>query len=675
MNYPGNSALSPEIQQRILDTFQQTVELAEHGSAQEAILGCDFILRLDPSFEPARILKGRLEGTGDMAVDVDDIKAAVPDLFGEAASQEPLVENIEDTVVGELATQESGVKGDIQAAFEQRDFQRTLALIDEHHRELGSDDEIRTLRSEASSRLEAEPYVKNFIDQARVALQDGDGERAAQWIEKAKALDPSHPGLAEMETVQGFYETPEHQLGYRRGSGAQSPEETPEEEDSSAAEGSDSGSESESAPEGESAQRIAELLAEGQASFDERDYQGAIDIWSRIFLIDIDHQEATRRIEEARQLKAEGEREIEEIFHDGLSRADQGDLEGARAAFEKVLEMQPQHVAARDQLKHLEEKKQAAPTAAPQVAAQADEPAEGEFLPGVEDAIYPAGLDLPGGEDGREGMEDLLPGQAPRASRRPGAFVWIGGLVLLIVLVGGWFLYSQRQTFFPNAKQNVVQKQAPSFGAIGRAKRLHANDKVDLAIQLLQGIPPDSPDYAQAQTLIAQWQAPATDGSKASEDDLSRRDSLITQAKTAHAQGDDLQAGKLIDQAAAIAPLVGDADTLAKAIHENLAPVEKQLELFQNNDWEYALPDLWRKHEANPKDRVVNQLLVDGYYNLAIRDLQRNSPASAVEKVQEALNLAPSDPELQRVKAFAETYEHQPRDLRYRLFVKYLPFR
>jgi len=667
MTYPGNSALSPEIQQRILDTFRQTVELAEHGSSQEAILGCDFILRLDPTFEPARILRGRVEGAGDLAVDVDDIKAAVPELFGDADAEEPLVESLEETASGELAPQEEGIRGEIQTAFDNRDYQRTLTLIDEHRRELGSDDAIRSLRSEASSRLEAEPYVKNFIDQARVALQDGDGARAAQWIEKAKSLDPSHPGLAEMETVQGFYENPNAQLGNRRAATAGTPGE--DEESPTDAE------QAEAAPEGESAQRIAELLAEGQASFDDQDYQGAIDIWSRIFLIDIDHQEATRRIEEARQLKAEAEREIEEIFHDGLSRSDQGDLEGARAAFEKVLELQPQHMAARDQLKHLEERRKAAPKTVPQVAAQTDEAVEGEFLPGVEDIIYQADPEALAAAAAGGVADEGMGGQSTRVSRGPSAFLWIGGAVLLIAMVGGWFLYTHWQNFFPNAKPNVVQRQAPSLGAIGRAKRLHANDKVDLAIQLLQGIPPDSADYAQAQTLIAQWQAPATDSSKASEDDLARRDDLISQAKTAHEQGNDLSAGRLIDQAAAIAPLVGDADTLSQAIHKSLEPVAKQLELFQNNDWEYALPDLWRKHEASPNDRVVNQLLVDGYYNLAIRDLQRNSPASAVEKVQEALNLAPTDPQLQRVKAFAVTYEHQPRDLRYRLFVKYLPFR
>ena len=61
MRYVGNTALSPQIQERIQNTFTQTIGLAEEGNRQEALLGCDFILRLDPLFEPARRLQERLD--------------------------------------------------------------------------------------------------------------------------------------------------------------------------------------------------------------------------------------------------------------------------------------------------------------------------------------------------------------------------------------------------------------------------------------------------------------------------------------------------------------------------------------------------------------------------------------------------------------------------------------
>src|ERR1700688_1012203 len=63
MTYPGNQSLASDVQQRIRSTFEHTLGLAEKGSRQEALLGCDFVLRMDPLFEPARRLQERLEGT------------------------------------------------------------------------------------------------------------------------------------------------------------------------------------------------------------------------------------------------------------------------------------------------------------------------------------------------------------------------------------------------------------------------------------------------------------------------------------------------------------------------------------------------------------------------------------------------------------------------------------
>jgi Tfp pilus assembly protein PilF len=87
------------------------------------------------------------------------------------------------------------------------------------------------------------------------------------------------------------------------------------------------------------------------------------------------------------------------------------------------------------------------------------------------------------------------------------------------------------------------------------------------------------------------------------------------------------------------------------------------------------LPDLWRRHEENPADRDVTHLIVDCYYNLAVRDLQRADTRKAAENLKEAAKLEPSDPILGRHIAFAETYQTRDKDLLYRIYVKYLPTR
>ena len=70
MNYSGNPSLSSEVKQRLLSTFEQTLELARNGNRQEGLLGCDFVLRMDPQFEPARVLQERLRtSNGPVAVE------------------------------------------------------------------------------------------------------------------------------------------------------------------------------------------------------------------------------------------------------------------------------------------------------------------------------------------------------------------------------------------------------------------------------------------------------------------------------------------------------------------------------------------------------------------------------------------------------------------------------
>src|SRR5262249_59098610 len=88
MSYPGNPSLAPDVQQRIRSTFEHTLGLAEKGSRQEALLGCDFVLRMDPLFEPARRLHARLDGaTGPLAV--DDLRhMEAPPLISPAAGPE-----------------------------------------------------------------------------------------------------------------------------------------------------------------------------------------------------------------------------------------------------------------------------------------------------------------------------------------------------------------------------------------------------------------------------------------------------------------------------------------------------------------------------------------------------------------------------------------------------------
>jgi tetratricopeptide (TPR) repeat protein len=200
-----------------------------------------------------------------------------------------------------------------------------------------------------------------------------------------------------------------------------------------------------------------------------------------------------------------------------------------------------------------------------------------------------------------------------------------------------------------------------------------------MAINQLRRLPPGDAHYDEAQALISQWEAAvepgAGQGEAPSPEALAQRFELVAQATTALEGGENLEALEGFDRAAAIAPLEGPDAELRDRAERALEPIESEVEMFRDGDYEPALPRLWRLHQDEPGNLDVLRMLIDSYYNLAVRDLQRGDTKVAAQKLKEAAALAPDDPELVRHLRFAETYRERPPDLQYRIYVKYLPSR
>ena len=124
-----------------------------------------------------------------------------------------------------------------------------------------------------------------------------------------------------------------------------------------------------------------------------------------------------------------------------------------------------------------------------------------------------------------------------------------------------------------------------------------------------------------------------------------------------------------------IAPLDGTASELREDAHKQTEPLEKEITFMTQGEYEIALRDLWRMHETDKGNRDVTRLMVDSYYNLGVKDLQREAPGDAVQKFKEGLGLDPNDPGLVRLARFSSGYQNRPQDLQYRIFVKYLATR
>ncbi|HUF78823.1 MAG TPA: hypothetical protein VMR44_07905, partial [Thermoanaerobaculia bacterium] len=349
--YPGNPALGDEVKQRIMVTYEQSLELAERGRREEALLGCDFVLELDPQFAPARALRDRLVGAATAAPALPDLEAekvedrpgSPPVPAGEAWSGSPPAADLPEEsfealfdldALDLLDLDEQPAAPPLAAAVRERleapDYREALDRAGAEPEAIAADPEAARIAAAAQARLEAQPYVESFLKEAGTALRAGDGERARMMLDKARSLDPGHPLLADLDAAASAGEEAERSGTAEGADAAEGANAAEGVEGADAAEGAEpaevlGGFElpeplaSEEAPltaanppaaaGGDG--RIGELLAEGQGAADRGDYQGAIDSWSRIFLIDVDHEEAARRIEEARRSKAEREREVE----------------------------------------------------------------------------------------------------------------------------------------------------------------------------------------------------------------------------------------------------------------------------------------------------------------------------------------------------------------------------
>jgi len=765
MTYPGNPSLGEEVRERIVTTFVQSIELAEGGRTQEALLGCDFILELDPKFSPAETLKQRLS-QGAAAGGFDDLRAIAMGKSPEEMSRQQSADDLFDLEDFELpdfealeappaaqpaqppastppagAAAPAAPSGDLKAELERlmkaRSYQQLLDLAGRQREAVLADPGLRAMAEAAQSRLEAQPYVESFLQEVGAAIGKGDTESARVALDKARSLDPSHPQLPSLTNkleaalsagaaaddaafdlggavapgsddedlfsafdLSDSSDAPSTQVIPPSDMAPQAPVQppparpaappvapvTPPSAAPAAAPGPDLASLSPGAP-GEGDDRIAQLLDEGQQAADGGDYQAAIDAWSRIFLIDVDHAEAARRIEEARRLKAERERKVEEIFHDGLDALERGETDNAKERFEQVLEVQPNHLAAREYLQQIES---GGPVTGPgpSLDETAGVRAIGSFdlsnLSGESDAGAPLQQEIlvpPSPEEARA--------SAAAAARRPAkeaaptgrrSFVLIGGAVLVLVLVAGWFVWQNKDRFFPNSTAEEAGPVAEAPSAIARARDLHANGSTAIALGQLKRIRPDDPEYAEAQELIAEWEVPiepdpADREPAISAEDLARREGLLARADQAFERSEYLRALELYDDARDISPLETDSMERFRQAAEELKPLTSQIELFHQGEYEIIIPELWRLLEEDPTDRDVRRLLVDSYYNRGVRELQRGDADRAADEFQEALSLSPDDPGLRRHFLFAQSYRQHSKDLLYRIYVKYLPFR
>ena len=381
--YPGNSALSTAVKDRVISTFQQTLALFKQGRTEEVVQGCGLILRMDPLFDPAKKL---MEKARNPAAPID-IDALIP--------ADPIAE--------------------ARSAMQARNFQKVVDITTEILTNDLMNDEARVLNEQAREKLEASPFVDQFIKKAEAAIASGDANTARASLDKIRTLDGDDTAIARIEDgIKGIKQAPAASTSFvvdtpaagtpARGSTQASDFGFTFEEEKAAAPQpppsfsfdspfSQAGTPAPAnAPPGnfsfdtpppspafafEAPQKTASgefdfatasietspddqkkvqvYLADGDRAFEGGDYQAAIDIWSRIFLIDVTNEQASERIERAKTKRRDIDQKVETLLAAGIQAFDRGDRDAARDSFSKLLELDPHNSTAQEYMEKLSE--------------------------------------------------------------------------------------------------------------------------------------------------------------------------------------------------------------------------------------------------------------------------------------------------------------------------------
>jgi tetratricopeptide (TPR) repeat protein len=730
--YPGNPSLPREVRDKILSTFRHTLNLFREGKTDDCLIGCDFILKMDPRFGPARQL---LEKSRNPAADVDiegleAIVAETPSRQGRRETGETdrlLVRAVE--------------------SLNARDFDAAIATAEQVLQQLPGNQHAAEILQKARQRKGAAPQFDVARQRALAALDSGQRAEARSALEKMRALDPEHPAVALLErrlaapppppapevgesTNPGLAESPPPAAAPTGGgldelsldslsldepmesqavvppppnlgpeaSGPLSSFGTAEPGEPESPHGfwSDTPAEmpglsfdsdfsapapkpppSEPEPPSQE-QEIESLLARGDEAVQSGNRQEAIEIWSRVFLIDINNSEAVTRIEKARQEMAEGNRRIAESLKRGRERFEAGDFTAAREAFLEVLALDENEQTARSYIDRIEQEL-ARPSAGLDLSRKVP---QGDIL-----AEEMAEAAAPAPEPIHEPEFEPLPVAPAAPPRRAIDKRFVAALaVAAIVAIGAGAYFVLRP-----ARPAPARAAAEGGPSLEHATLLFRDGKLAETIAELRRISPDSPDYARAQKLLASLTrgkgrtgaaAPAPESEEAAPAEKAEAappaqpsaDAARLRAEAEQSLADKryIDALKAFNAAG---PAFRSDPTFAQsmaAASEKVSELTPAVKLYNEGEYETAIPILWRIYQEDHENQDARSYLIRCYYNQGVNQLHNGLFSRAVDSFNEAVQLDPTDADAIRNKKFAERYRKGDLDMMGRIYVRHV---
>jgi tetratricopeptide (TPR) repeat protein len=439
----------------------------------------------------------------------------------------------------------------------------------------------------------------------------------------------------------------------------------------------------ESAPEPPSQQQeISSLLDRGDVAATSGNRQQAIEIWSRIFLIDINNSEAVGRIEKARQEMSEGNKRAAESLKRGREAFEAGDFSAAREAFLQVLAVDETDATARTYLDRIETEL-ARPSAgldlakkAPQSDILSEEMAEAAAAEPEPEEREP---------EAPKGRESAAKVDKP-ADRR--FMLALAAAVVLAVGVGGFLLLRA-------GHGRVAPRGAADSGpSLEHATTLFQEGKLNETVAELRQIAPNSPDYARAQKLLASLtrKGDASGGSGAPSDSSAtgeKGDAAVAgsaassgpppealrqrqEAEKAFAEKRYIESLTAFNLAAPAFQQDPSFSQSLGAAAEKVSELTPAVKLYNEGEYETAIPILWRIYQADRDNKDARSYLLRSYYNQGIGHLQNGLYAKAAESFKEVLSIDPSDADAIRHEKFSTRYAKGDLDLMGRIYVRHV---
>jgi tetratricopeptide (TPR) repeat protein len=724
--YLGNPSLSTAVKERVSSTFQQAVALYKLGRTDEVVQGCNLILQMDPSFDPARKL---LEKTRNPNLPID-IDALIP-----ASADDAMTE--------------------AHSAMAARDFQRVVNITTEILTNDLMNDDARILGDEAREKMEAGPFVEQFAKKCEQHISAGNIAAARQDLEKARSLDAGHPLVRRIEQMitsspvaasqaapPAAAAPPPAASGFNFDAQPQQPSfvvDTPKPAPSTtrpAAQATDFGftfEEEKSAPPsdggfsnfsfGEPAapappppasggfsfdtpstpqsgsfnfdsatakapasgdfdfstaaietseddkKKIDQYLADGDRAFDSGEYQQAIDLWSRIFLIDVTNDQASERIERAKVKRRDIEQKVEGIVAAGVAAFDRNDQETARAKFAEALRVDPTNSTAHDYMDRL------ANTVAEGGAVGVETPyvaPTAEKFDIFDDEASSGSYETPAPPEPAAATKKTAAKAAPKAAPKKKVSMLPVFAVLAVVLLGGggWFVWSRmshKSSFDPAATK----------AAFAEATAMAKRGQFDQAIAILQEIKPEDPQHDKAVVMIADMERKKSQGSALIDGKPAETyyQDQLTAGRTQFDAHDYDGAKKSFENATRVRPLPADVKAMYDNATQQTAKLDAAKALFKERRYQDAIANLQPLALQDPQNLNIRRMLIDAHFDMGAQALQEERLPDAMKEFDEVLKVDPTDDLAKRSKELAARYNGQTKDLLYKIYVKYLPLR